>query len=107
MSLQLTSPFRAKSIPPYEFVALLDAHTTSQQFSVNTSRAEVPQDGTLGIWDTHSYDQTLTLGPMPKAVMRFLSDVMLVTDPRTKVEWIRCSQGKECQEHWNEDHAYS
>lgn len=39
--------------------------------------------------------------------MRFPSDVVLGSDPRTKAEWVKFSHGKEGQENWNEDHAQS
>ena len=121
--------FQAKTIGPHELVALLGAHTTSQQFNVDPKRGAAPQDGTPGyahppytpsllrdmlillllfrVWDTLFYNQTLGLGPLPKAVMRFPSDVVLVSDPRTSTEWRKFSVGKEGQEHWNEDYAYS
>ena len=40
--------FQAKTIGPHELVALLGAHTTSQQFNVDPKRAAAPQDGTPG-----------------------------------------------------------
>ena len=44
---------------------------------------------------------------MPKAVLRFPSDVVLASDPRTRGEWTKFSQGSEGQSDWNEDYAYS
>jgi hypothetical protein len=59
------------------------------------------------VWDTLFYNQTLGLGPLPKAVLRFPSDVVLANDPRTSAEWAKFSQGKDGQTDWNEDYAYS
>lgn len=47
------------------------------------------------------------MGPLPKAVLRFPSDVVLAQDPRTSAEWRKFSIGKAGQEDWNEDYAYS
>ncbi|UPX14595.1 Manganese peroxidase [Ascochyta rabiei] len=99
--------FGAKTINPHKLVALLGAHTTSQQFFVDPKRASSPQDGTPATWDTLFYNQTLGLGPLPKAVMRFPSDVVLAQDSRTKVEWEKFSRGAQGQEHWNKDYSYS
>ena len=104
---QLISLFQAKTISPHDLVALLGAHTTSQQNHINPSREGAPQDGTPGVWDTLFYNQTLGLGPLPKAVLRFPSDVVLANDARTRGEWAKFSQGREGQEEWNEDYAYS
>lgn len=104
---QLISLFKAKTISPHELVALLGAHTTSQQFNVDPRRPGAPQDGTPGVWDTLFYNQTLGLGPMPRSVMQFKSDVVLATDPRTSKEWADFGRGTEGQHHWNEDYAYS
>ncbi|KAF1932583.1 class II peroxidase [Didymella exigua CBS 183.55] len=103
----LIALFAAKTIGPHELTALLGAHTASQQFHVDPSRAAAPQDGTPGVWDTLFYNQTLGLGPLPKAVFRFPSDVVLAQDPRTRDEWRKFSIGREGQEDWNEDYAYS
>ncbi|KAJ4335420.1 hypothetical protein N0V95_008899 [Ascochyta clinopodiicola] len=104
---QLITLFAAKTITAHNLVALLGAHTTSQQSFVDPSRASAPQDGTPGVWDTLFYNQTLGLGPLPKAVLRFPSDVVLARDPRTSDEWLKFSIGAKGQEHWNEDYAYS
>jgi hypothetical protein len=102
----LIALFEAKTIPPHSLVALLGAHTTSAQFSFDPKRAGAPQDGTPGVWDTLFYNQTLGLGPLPRAVLRLPSDVVLAAHPKTKGEWERFS-GDEGQSHWNEDYAYS
>ncbi|KAF2645142.1 heme peroxidase, partial [Massarina eburnea CBS 473.64] len=102
----LIALFRDKTISPHDLVALLGAHSVSQQFFANTSRPGAPQDGTPGVWDTLFYNQTLGTGPLPKEVWRFPSDVVLSKDPRTADEWLSFS-GKGGQDHWNEDYAYS
>ncbi|KAH7380175.1 heme peroxidase [Pyrenochaeta sp. MPI-SDFR-AT-0127] len=104
---KLIDLFQKKTISPHDLVALLGAHTTSEQFFVDPKRAGAPQDGTPGVWDTLFYNQTLGLGPLPKQVLRFPSDVVLTSDPRTKSEWLAFSSGKDAQSHWNEDYAYS
>lgn len=43
---------------------------------------------------------------MPRAVVRFPSDVVLAAHPKTKAEWVKFSTD-EGQSHWNEDYAYS
>lgn len=104
---KLIDLFQRKTISPHDLVALLGAHTASQQFFVDTKRSSAPQDGTPGVWDTLFYNQTLGLGPLPKEVMRFPSDIVLAKDPRTKDEWASFSSGANAQSHWNEDYAYS
>lgn len=73
---KLIKLFQDKTISPHDLVALLGAHTTSQQFFVDTKRKGAPQDGTRGVWDTLFYNQTLKnngkpLGPKPKEVSVF------------------------------------
>ncbi|KAF9740058.1 ligninase h2 precursor [Paraphaeosphaeria minitans] len=102
---KLISLFRDKTISPHALVALLGAHTTSEQFFVDTKRAGAPQDGTTGVWGTLSYNPTLGLGPLPKEVFRFPSDIVLAKDVRTADEWK--SSGSHGQSHWNEDYAFA
>lgn len=40
-------------------------------------------------------------------MLRFPSDVVLASDPRTSAEWKKFSMGKEGQADWNEDYSYS
>jgi hypothetical protein len=103
---KLISLFEDKTITPHMLTALLGAHTTSEQFFVDAKRAGAPQDGTPGVWDTLFYNQTLGLGPLPKEVFRFPSDVVLARDPRTADEW-RSFSGTGGQKHWNEDYAFA
>lgn len=103
---KLIKLFEDKTIAPHDLVALLGAHTTSEQFFVDPSRAGAPQDGTPGVWDTLFYNQTLGTGPLPKKVFRFPSDLVIANDPRTSNEW-QSFNGPDGQTHWNEDYAYS
>jgi hypothetical protein len=103
---KLIKLFEDKTIRPHDLVALLGAHTTSEQFFVDTKRKGAPQDGTPGVWDTLFYNQTLGLGPLPKQVLRFPSDIVLANDSRTADEWNKFT-GPEGQSHWNEDYSYS
>ncbi|KAF2747941.1 class II peroxidase [Sporormia fimetaria CBS 119925] len=103
---KLIKLFQDKTISPHDLVALLGAHTTSEQFHVQVSPRGASQDGTPGVWDTLFYNQTLGLGPLPKEVFRFKSDIVLAEDPRTRDEWFAFT-GPEGQNHWNEDYSYS
>ncbi|KAH6654043.1 peroxidase [Truncatella angustata] len=96
--------FEDKTISPHGLVALLGAHTTSQQFFVNTSRAGDPQDSTPGVWDVLFYGQTLGTAPTPQRVFMFPSDVSLSQHPSTKPEF-QAFAGSGGQQHWNEDYA--
>ncbi|KAJ4362906.1 hypothetical protein N0V83_010023 [Neocucurbitaria cava] len=94
--------FQAKTIDPHDLVALVGAHTTSQQHFVNTARDGDPQDTTPGIWDVAFYPQT-TNNP-PVRVLKFQSDINLSKDSRTSPEWAEFS-GSGGQNHWNEDYS--
>lgn len=101
---KLIALFQDKTITPHELAALLGAHTTSQQFFVDTTRAGAPQDSTPGVWDTRFYNQT-TSDQVPKKVFRFASDVVLAKDPRMSDEWAAFADPVKGQNHWNEDYA--
>lgn len=94
---QLIKLFEAKTISPHDLVALVGAHTTSQQHFVDTTRDGDPQDRTPGEWDVAFYGDTL--GTPPVRVMKFASDVKLSQDSRTKDEW---NEFVNDQNHWNE-----
>ncbi|EGY20776.1 hypothetical protein VD0002_g3576 [Verticillium dahliae] len=98
----LIALFRDKTIGPHGLVALVGAHTTSQQMFVNESRAGDPQDSTPGVWDVKFYPETT--GKAPARVFRFPSDIKLSQHPTTKKEWKEFSGGGG-QNHWNEDYA--
>lgn len=95
--------FRDKTISPHALVALVGAHTTSQQRSVDAGRAGAPQDSTPGVWDTLFYGQTdgSSPEPVPPRVFMFPSDVALAADPTTADEW-RSFAGSGGQVHWNQ-----
>ncbi|CBX90628.1 similar to ligninase H2 precursor [Plenodomus lingam JN3] len=95
--------FAAKTIDAHDLVALVGAHTTSQQHFVDTTRDGDPQDTTPGVWDIAFYPQT-TANP-PVRVLKFQSDINLSKDSRTKGEWAEFSDRNLGQSHWNEDYA--
>ncbi|TKW51818.1 Ligninase LG5 [Colletotrichum tanaceti] len=100
---QLIELFRAKTIGPHGLVALLGAHTVSQQNFVNTTRAGDPQDSTPGVWDVLYYKETLSPNSPPR-VFKFPSDVALSQHPETAKEFKEFA-GRGGQNHWNEDYA--
>ncbi|KAF2262238.1 heme peroxidase [Lojkania enalia] len=95
--------FAAKTIDADDLIALVGAHTTSQQHFVNTGRDGDPQDTTPGIWDVAFYPQT-TANPPPR-VLKFRSDVGLSQDSRTKTPWTAFSDRTNGQERWNDEYA--
>jgi hypothetical protein len=83
---QLLALFAAKSFSADGLVALMGAHSTSQQFGVNRTRAGDPQDSTPGVWDVKYYGETISTNP-PQQVFRFQSDINLANDPRLRNSW--------------------
>ncbi|KAI3530793.1 peroxidase [Colletotrichum filicis] len=100
---QLIQLFRDKTIGPHGLVALLGAHTTSQQNFVNTTRAGDPQDSTPGVWDVLYYKETLSPNSPPR-VFKFPSDIAISQHPETAKEFKEFA-GPGGQHHWNEDYA--
>ncbi|KAI0148540.1 ligninase H2 [Xylariaceae sp. FL1272] len=98
----LIALFKNKTIFPHGLTALVGAHTSSQQFFFNTSRAGDPQDSTPGVWDVKFYNQTLFPQSAPKRVLMFPSDLSLSVHPDTHAEWVKFTVD---QEDWNEDFA--
>jgi hypothetical protein len=98
----LISLFQDKTIQPNGLVALLGAHTTSQQHFVDLTRDGDPQDTTPGIWDVLFYAETLATSIAPR-VFKFASDVAISKHPLTQSEWqeFAGSQGNG-QSHWND-----
>ncbi|GJC95940.1 peroxidase [Colletotrichum higginsianum] len=94
---QLIQLFRDKTIGPHGLVALLGAHTTSQQNFVNTTRAGDPQDSTPGVWDVLYYKETLSTNSPP-------DDIAISQHPETAKEF-QDFAGRGGQDHWNEDYA--
>jgi len=92
--------FEDKTIRANGLVALLGAHTTSQQRFVNASRANDPQDSTPGVWDVLFYGQTIGTLPTPPRVFKIPSDVALSAHPRMAEEWISFTLAGG-QEKWN------
>lgn len=90
--------FENKTIRVHGLVALVGAHTTSQQHFVDVSRAGDPQDTTPGVWDVGFYAET-TNPSTPARVFKFPSDVKLSKDSFASGEWSEFASG---QAHWNE-----
>lgn len=82
---KLISLFEAKTIKANGLVALVGAHSTSQQRFFDPQRALDPQDSTPGVWDVLFYGQTTD--NRPKRIVKFPSDINLSKHPRTKKEW--------------------
>lgn len=93
---KLIKLFQDKTIDAHGLVALVGAHTTSQQHFVNTARDGDPQDSTPGVWDVAFYGQTT--GSPPPRVLKFNSDINLSKDAKAKTEWQAFVGG---QAHWN------
>jgi manganese peroxidase len=96
----LISLFQNKTIEPNGLIALIGAHTTSQQRFVDPARAGDPQDSTPGVWDVLYYKETLA-SDAPARVFKFPSDINLSKDPRTAGEF-QAFAGPGGQQHWNE-----
>jgi hypothetical protein len=85
---KLIALFEAKTIRAHGLVALVGAHSTSQQRFFNPQRALDPQDSTPGVWDVLFYGQTQDRNPNnPKRILKFPADINLSRHPRTKPEW--------------------
>jgi hypothetical protein len=93
---KLIKLFSAKTIDTHDLVALVGAHTTSQQHFVDTTRDGDPQDSTPGVWDVAFYGETT--GSPPPRVRKFVSDINLSKDSRGASEWVQFVGG---QGHWN------
>ncbi|KAI1284403.1 ligninase H2 [Xylaria sp. FL0933] len=103
-AVDLIRLFRDKTISPHSLVALLGAHTTSQQRLTNATRAGDPQDSTPGVWDVLYYEETYGTVNTPERVFKFPSDVALAKYSVTTSEWISFL-GSGGQDHWNMDYA--
>ncbi|OBW69766.1 MAG: Uncharacterized protein AUREO_001550 [Aureobasidium pullulans] len=98
---QIISLFEDKTIQPHDLAALLGAHSTSQQFNVDKTKAGFGQDSTPGVWDVSFYNETLQPGTNSK-VFKFQSDLVTANDSRVSDEW-HAFIGD--QSHWNGDYA--
>ncbi|KAI0009346.1 peroxidase [Xylariaceae sp. FL0662B] len=96
--------FRDKTISPHALVALVGAHTTSQQRTVDAARGGDPQDSTPGVWDVLFYGETTGASAAPPRVFHLPSDVALSQHSTTSDEWGSFA-GSGGQEHWNQDFA--
>ncbi|KAI0405182.1 peroxidase [Xylaria palmicola] len=103
-AIDLIRLFRDKTISPHALVALLGAHTTSQQRLTNTSRPGDPQDSTPGVWDVLYYEETYGSVKAPDRVFHFPSDLALAKYSVTATEWVSFL-GSAGQDHWNTDYA--
>ncbi|KAI1753230.1 heme peroxidase [Xylaria castorea] len=103
-AVDLIRLFRDKTISPHALVALLGAHTTSQQRLTNATRAGDPQDSTPGVWDVLYYEETYGSIEAPDRVFKFPSDVALAKYSVTATEWVSFL-GTAGQGHWNTDYA--
>ena len=101
----IISMFADKTFTPRGLVALLGAHTTSQQTVVNVTRSGDPQDSTPGVWDNLFYKQTLGTVPSPDRVFKFVSDVNLAKHPETKPVFEEFAKG--AQRGWNKVSFFS
>ncbi|PVI05504.1 class II peroxidase [Periconia macrospinosa] len=90
--------FQAKTIDATDLIALVGAHTTSQQHFFDTTRDGDPQDTTPGVWDVHFYSETVN--DTPPRVIKFPSDIALSKDSRTSGAWQGFING---QGRWNSD----
>ncbi|UPL03779.1 hypothetical protein LCI18_014713 [Fusarium solani-melongenae] len=102
-ALYLINLFKDKTIGPDDLVALIGAHTTSQQNHVNTDRAGDPQDSTPGVWDVLFYKETI--GNAPDRVYKFQSDIALSKHPLTQPAFEAFAGGNGAQRAWNVDYA--
>ncbi|KAL2760194.1 hypothetical protein ACRALDRAFT_2095732 [Sodiomyces alcalophilus JCM 7366] len=95
--------FANKTISTGGIVALLGAHSASQQHTVDVDRAGDPQDSTPGVWDTDYFSETLDTDA-PSRVFKFQSDINIANDPRTHATW-RSYADPSAQSSWNEAYA--
>lgn len=92
--------FADKTINTADLVALVGAHSTSQQRFVDPSRAGDPQDRTPGVWDVQFYAETLNPNS-PQRIFKFQSDISLSQDPRTRPTWLAFTGQVNGQIPWN------
>jgi hypothetical protein len=100
---ELLAMFADKTISGAQLVALVGAHSTSQQRFVDQARAGDPQDSTPGVWDVKFYEET-TNPNSPQRVFKFQSDVLLAQDARTSGTW-QAFSGTNGQRAWNGGYA--
>ncbi|KAG0648797.1 Versatile liquid phase peroxidase 2 [Hyphodiscus hymeniophilus] len=101
---QLIELFGNKTINFKDLIALIGAHTTAQQFFVDTTKAGQPLDSTPGVWDVAFYSEVLTPTP-PSGVFRLPSDQALASDPETNPGFGVFSDPTSGQANWNAAYA--
>lgn len=92
--------FADKTIDAAGLVALVGAHSTSQQRFVDPARSGDPQDRTPGVWDVQFYAETLNTNS-PQRIFKFQSDISLSQDPRTRPTWLSFTGQLTGQIPWN------
>ncbi|KAH7323218.1 ligninase H2 precursor [Stachybotrys elegans] len=100
---ELIAMFEDKTISPAALIALVGAHSTSQQRFVDQGRAGDPQDRTPGVWDVNFYDEIKSTSS-PARVFKFQSDINLSVDPRTSGTW-NAFMSPNGQRPWNGAYA--
>lgn len=98
---ELIAMFEDKTISPAGLVALLGAHTVSQQRFIVEDRAGDPQDSTPGVWDSLYFRETVD-SDAPQRVFKLESDVNISKDPRTSPTWQKFSGALVGQITWND-----
>ena len=83
--------FAAKTLSSADLVALLGAHTVSQQFFADRMYAGQPQDTTHGVFDTRYYAET-GAQKAPAGIYRFHSDLSVAAHPATQPLWKQFSR---------------
>lgn len=97
--------FQDKTIDVEGLVALVGAHTASNQFFVNKAKSGFPQDTTPGIWDVSFYTEVLK-GTPSQRVFQFNSDKVLANFSQSNPEWTEfAANNADAQEDWNEDYS--
>lgn len=78
--------FEAKTFTAADLVALIGAHTVSQQNFVDPSQAGKSQDTSDTVWDNTYYGETAS-PETPDGVFKFQSDISLSNDSETSGTW--------------------
>lgn len=96
--------FADKTISAQGLVALLGAHTASQQSHVYANQTGAPQEPTPGVWDTAYFRETMA-DHCPERMVRFVSDTNLAADERTRRFFSMYGGWLTGQHAWNEAYA--
>ncbi|TPX17310.1 uncharacterized protein E0L32_012224 [Thyridium curvatum] len=95
--------FQAKTFTGADLIALVGAHSVSQQFFVDQKQAGASQDTTAGIWDNNFYTETVD-PETPSGVFKFPSDLNLASSPETSSTWNQFT-GPAGQDNWSRAYA--